>query len=121
MDLVGFISTESGKDLIVSFAVVDPEDPTQIESLTLLRTPMYEGILPADERGVSVSFERYIADDRNLLEAVRWNEKDATLKFETQLPNYELDLRKVDKSSLSKMRKVLKKMNYDGRVQMFGV
>jgi hypothetical protein len=121
MDLVGFISTESGKDLIVSFAVVDPEDPTQIESLTLLRTPMYEGILPADERGVSVSFERYVADERDLLEEVRWNEEAAILELETQLRTYELDLRKVDKTSLSTMRKVLKKMNYDGRVQMFGV
>jgi plasmid stabilization system protein ParE len=42
-------------------------------------------------------------------------------ELETQLRTYELDLRKVDRTSLSIMRKVLKKMNYDGRVQMFGV
>jgi hypothetical protein len=40
METVAFISTENGDDLIVSFAVIDPADPTEIESLTLLRTPM---------------------------------------------------------------------------------
>ncbi len=34
METVAFISTENGDDLIVSFAVIDPADPTGIESLT---------------------------------------------------------------------------------------
>jgi hypothetical protein len=63
-----FISTENGDDLIVSFAVIDPADPTEIESLTLLRTPKYEHLLADWERGVSVSFERYVEDDDELLE-----------------------------------------------------
>ena len=121
MELVSFISTETGKDLILSFAVVDPEESTEIESLILLRTPVYEHILPPDERGVSVSFERYTDDEHDLLEEVRWNERAAILKLETQLREYELDLRKIDKSSLWKMRKLLKKMNYDGRIHMVGV
>ena len=122
VDLVSFISTETGKDLILSFAVVDPEEPTEIESLILLRTPIYEQFLPAHERGVSVSFERHTdEDEHDLLEQVRWNEKAAILKLETQLREYELDLRKVDKSSLRSMRKLLKKMNYDGRIQLVGV
>ncbi|MEA3090591.1 MAG: hypothetical protein QOJ04_1933, partial [Caballeronia sp.] len=45
METVAFISTENGDDLIVSFAVIDPADPTEIESLTLLRTPKYEHLL----------------------------------------------------------------------------
>lgn len=121
MELVSFVSTESGKDLIVSFAVVDPEDPMDIESLTLLRTPVYEPLLPPDERGVSVSFERHTDDDHDLLEQVRWNERAATLRLESQLHEYELDLRKIDRSSIWKMRKVLKRMNYDGRIHMVGV
>nr|WP_199242084.1 hypothetical protein [Paraburkholderia sp. BL8N3] len=47
-----FISTENGDDLIVSFAVVDPTDATEIDSLTLLRTPKYEHLLGDWERGV---------------------------------------------------------------------
>lgn len=105
----------------MSFAVVNPEDPTEIEGLTLLRTPVYECLLPAEERGVSVSFERYIEDEHDLLEEVRWNEKSAVLELKTQLRNYELDLRKVDKKSFLAMRKVLGKMNHNGCVRMSGV
>jgi hypothetical protein len=68
METVAFISTENGDDLIVSFAVIDPVDPTEIESLTLLRTPKYEHVLGDCERGVSVSFERYVEDAQELLE-----------------------------------------------------
>ncbi|TCK32767.1 hypothetical protein B0G84_8645 [Paraburkholderia sp. BL8N3] len=52
METVVFISTENGDDLIVSFAVVDPTDATEIDSLTLLRTPKYEHLLGDWERGV---------------------------------------------------------------------
>jgi hypothetical protein len=45
MDSVAFISTETGDDLIVAFAVQDPDDPREIESPTLLRTPKYEFLL----------------------------------------------------------------------------
>jgi len=58
-DLVVFLTIESGKDLIVSFAVTAPTAAFGIQSLTLLRTPLYEPILEEWERGVSVSFERY--------------------------------------------------------------
>ena len=52
-EVVAFITIEEGDDLIVSFAIAD-EEPGEIVSLTLLRTPTYEFILPTDERGVSV-------------------------------------------------------------------
>ena len=43
METVAFITTETGDDLIVSFAVCPTDDdPTEVESLTLLRTPKYE-------------------------------------------------------------------------------
>jgi hypothetical protein len=37
--------------------VCRPEEPTEVATLTLLRTPKYEPILGEWERGVSVSFE----------------------------------------------------------------
>ena len=43
--LVAFITAEMGDDLIVSFAICKPDDPTDIESLTILRTPKYEVFL----------------------------------------------------------------------------
>lgn len=45
MDTVSFLSVESGKDLVLAFAVMDPDDPTEIDSLILQRTPIYESLL----------------------------------------------------------------------------
>ena len=44
-ETVVFITTEFGDDLVLSFAVVGLEDPSTVESLTLLRTPKFEFIL----------------------------------------------------------------------------
>lgn len=120
MDTVAFLAIESGTDLIVSFAVRVPDDPTDIESFTLLRTPVYEPLLEEWERGVSVSFERY-DDEEDWLEEVQWDEAGAVIRLKTRRRSYQLDLRKVDRNDQSAMRKVLKKMNYDRRIEMSGV
>jgi hypothetical protein len=121
MKTVAFISTENGDDLIVSFAVIDPAEPTEIESLTLLRTPKYEHLLGDWERGVSVSFERYVEDDDELLEELHLDRKSAVVRLTTSLRNYELDLRKVDDREVKAMRKVLARMNYDRRIRLLGI
>lgn len=113
MDTANFLTVESGKDLILAFAVVDPDDPTQIESLILQRTPLYEPLLEEHERGVKVSFERFSADEEDRLIGVHWHEDARIIRIETQLRTYNLDLRKIDSSSLKSMRRVLKQMNYD--------
>lgn len=121
METVAFISTENGDDLIVSFAVIDPADPTGIESLILLRTPKYEHLLGDWERGVSVSFERYVEDDEELLEELHLDRKSAVVRLTTSLRTYELDLRKVDEREVQAMRKVLARMNYDRRIRLLGI
>jgi hypothetical protein len=121
METVAFISTENGDDLIVSFAIIDPADPTEIESLILLRTPKYEYLLGDWERGVSVSFERYVEDDEELLEALHLDSKSAVVRLTTSLRNYELDIRRVDEREVKAMRKVLTLMNYDRRVRLLGI
>jgi hypothetical protein len=105
----------------VSFAVIDPAEPTEIESLTLLRTPKYEHLLGDWERGVSVSFERYVEDDDELLEELHLDRKSAVVRLTTSLRNYELDLRKVDDREVKAMRKVLARMNYDRRIRLLGI
>jgi hypothetical protein len=47
---VEFITTEDEADLIVSFAIA----PAAERSLTLLRSPQYEHLLPEEERGITV-------------------------------------------------------------------
>ncbi|MFL9937244.1 hypothetical protein P0D88_52050 [Paraburkholderia sp. RL18-103-BIB-C] len=121
METVAFISTENGDDLIVSFAVVDPADPTEIESLTLLRTPKYEHLLEDWERGVSVSFERYVEDNEELLKELCLDRKSAVARLTTSLRIYELDLQKVDEKGVTAMRTVLVQMNHDRRIRLVGV
>lgn len=120
MDLVGFISTETGDDLILSFAVQDPSDSMEIESLILLRTPKYEFIFEEHERGIHVSFERY-NDEDDFLEEVRFSEKEKTIQLKTRTRIHALDLRKLDRTDLDAMRKLLRKLNYDNRVKLIGV
>ena len=70
-EFVAFITAQTGDDLIISFAVCQPDDPADIESLTILRTPKYEAFLDEWERGASVSFDRYPeAHERALLREV---------------------------------------------------
>ncbi|WP_245643865.1 hypothetical protein [Paraburkholderia oxyphila] len=121
METVAFISAENGDDLIVSFAVIDPEDSAEIESLILLRTPKYEHLLGDWARGVSVSFGRYVEDDEELLEEFHLDRKSAIVRLTTSLRNYELDIRKVDEREVTAMRKVLARMNYDRRFRLLGI
>ena len=116
MDIVAFITAELEEhDFIVSFAIQTPDDPSEIESLTLLRTPKYELFLDREERGVSVSFERFPDDDdRDLLKDVTFSKRDAIVELRTASRHYRLDVRKVDPKELAAMRKVLQKMNFDG-------
>ena len=115
MEIVAFITTELGDDLIVSFAVEEPGDPTEIRDLTLLRMVKYERRLPPEQRGVSVSFDRYLDDDdRDLLEEIRYSKTEGTVHLETRLYFYDLDVRKVHSEELAAMCKVLRKMSRGG-------
>jgi hypothetical protein len=123
VETVAFITTEDdGTDLIVSFAVRKPSDASEIESLTLLRTPKYEVVEDADERGVAVSFDR-VSDgiERDLLEEARYSKRDATVEFKTRSRGYQLDVGNVDPDELADMRKVFRKMNYDRRLRLTGI
>src|SRR4051794_30789384 len=113
MERVSFITTEAGDDLVVSFAVQQPDDPSAIDSLTLIRTPKYQSFVDERERGVNVSFDRYGDDEDDLLQKVDYSKTDSIVRIQTSSHKYELDVRKVDADELKEMRDVLKKMNYD--------
>ena len=118
MHRVNFITTAKGDDLIVSFAVAAGDSPGDILSLTLLRTPKYEFILGPDERGISVSWEED-EDESELLLAVE-RSKDV-VKLNTTRREFTLDLSHVNDDDLSRMCKVLHKMNFDRAIQLTGV
>jgi hypothetical protein len=121
MERVSFITEETGDDLILSFAVQCHDDASEIESLILMRTPKYEDILEEHERGVSVSFERNNHEGDDLLQKISYSIEQGIVCIQTSSQEYELDVHKVDPDDLKKMRKLLKKMNYDQSFQTSGV
>ena len=121
MERVSFITVETGDDLVLSFAVQRHDDPSNIESLILMRTPKYEFIFEEHERGVRVSFERYEDDEDDHLEKIDYVKANASVRIQTSSRKYELDVRKVNANDLKKMCSILKKMNYDQKFQRSGV
>ena len=115
---VNFITTEQKDDLIVSFAIAAGDFPGDILSLTLLRTPKYEFILNPDERGVSVSWEED-EDEHELLLEIEYS--GDTVKLNTTRRDFTLDVSHVDGDDLSRMRKILRKMNFDRVIKLTGV
>lgn len=111
MEKVSFIDIEDdGVDLILSFAVYD-SDPCDIESLILMRTPIYEHILDEHEHGVSVSFKKY--EDNFRLKSVMLGED--IVEISDGENKYALDIRRVDKKDINELEGILKKMNFDNR------
>ena len=109
---VSFITAEDGDDLIVSFALADDE-PGEVVTLMLLRTPKYESLLPEDERGVSVSHEGEFDDEGDYLRRISLAGSGITI--ESTRRRYELDVSRVDRRELKAARKVLTHMNFDQR------
>ncbi len=111
-EAVSFITTEDGDDLLVSFALEDDE-PGDIVSLLLLRTPKYESLLPEDERGVTVSHEVDFDDEEEYLRRINLAAPITTI--ESTRRRYELDVSRVDRTELKAARRILAQMNFDQR------
>lgn len=115
MENAAFITTEEGDDLIVSFAI--PADEFgDVKSLTLLRTPKYEFIMNESERGVNVSFEDFPDDEYELLEQVMI--EDDVVTITTNYRTYTVNIRAVNDEEIEESKRVLKKMNFDGRFEL---
>ena len=115
MRTVNFIYTKIEDDLIVSFALSVADDPTEVHSLTLLRTPKYEVFLEEQERGVKVSLE---LEDKGLLREVAFHQGRARVHLRTSECSFELDLSNVEADDIRNARTVLKLMNFDGRLKI---
>jgi hypothetical protein len=112
-EVVDFITTEDGDDLIVSFAIAT-QVPGDVVSLTLIRTPKFEFALPDDERGVSVSHESFPQRD-GLEHLQRIRVAPPVVSIATTQRLYELDVSKVDDGELGSAQRVLERMNFDNR------
>ncbi len=116
LELVQFMTSEIGDDLIVSFFVAEPDDPGLGRSIILMRDKKWEHLVAEGERGVRVSDEDFPENeeaDNNFLEGIRIG--NTVAEIETTHRGYKLDLRRVGKSELGAAKKILEKMNYDER------
>lgn len=121
MEIVSFITAETGTDLIVAFAVCKPDDPMEIETLTVIRTPKFESMLEEWERGARVGFERDQTDDDEMLCEVAYTEAQCQVVLRTTDRTFELDLRRVDPAEIASMCDVFRKMNFDGLFAISGM
>jgi hypothetical protein len=111
METVNFITTEIGDDLIVSFAVAG-DDPVDVISLTLLRTPKFEFILDSDERGVNISRDDIPEWEQDMLASVHW--AGTNVRIGTRFGrHYTLDVRRVSDDEVQQAKQILRRMNVD--------
>lgn len=115
MENASFITTEDGDDLIVSFAI-PLDEHWDVKSLTLLRTPKYEFALDESERGVKIFFDDFPDDENELLEQVAI--KDDVVTITTNYRTYTVSMKDVDDVEIEQFKRLLKKMNYDGRFEL---
>jgi hypothetical protein len=115
MENAWFITNEEGDDLIVSFAI-PIDDAGNVKSLTLLRTPKYEFALEEFERGVKVSYEDFPNDKDELLEKLAIEGNMVTIT--TDHRNYTVNIKNVEPKEIQESKRILKKMNFDGRFEL---
>jgi hypothetical protein len=107
-EFVSFISTETGDDLIIGYAI-GAEDATNVRSLILQRTPRFEFLQPPEDRGVVISHESFPDSERELLRSVVV--RGSRVEFRSSLRRYEIDLAHVDPEELAEAREVLLQMH----------
>ncbi|HEX8209403.1 MAG TPA: hypothetical protein VF584_04370 [Longimicrobium sp.] len=106
---VSFVTLEDGGDLIVSFAISAGQH--EVHSLTLLRTPKYEVLLPPYERGVSVSYDGFPPCDDAFLERIRF--VPPCVEVYATGASYTLDVSAVEEDEIKLARRILQRMNFD--------
>jgi hypothetical protein len=111
---VEFITTEDEQDLIVSFAIA----PSAERSLTLLRSPQYEHLLPEEERGITVGPLNPQEVEPDFLRSVQWLGSRVTVK--TERHEYKLDISAVAEDEVAQAKAVLRKMVKDGAAHVDG-
>jgi hypothetical protein len=112
MHTIAFITVEDEEpDLVVSFALA----PNAAHSITLLRTPKYESLLPGDERGAVVAAGVHGTEERELLVSISLNVQGRLGTIVSSHRTYELSLGEVPAEDLENSISMLRRMNFDSR------
>lgn len=109
--LVSFITVEEGTDLVVSFAVVEPEDGSYQDCLNIIRTPKYEMFLEPRERCPMVSFPlENDGIERRPLSNASYSADDGVILIRCEGATFALDLSRVERDDFDAMAEILRKM-----------
>lgn len=111
MDAVDFIHTETGTDLIVSFAIPSG-NPGDVICLILLRTPKFENLVDPAERGVRISRDDVPDSEDDMLRALRW-ETTVVIMSTSGDRRYEVDVSDVEDEEILEAKRILGMMNAD--------
>jgi hypothetical protein len=104
-----FITIDEDPDLIVSFGLA----PSGTRSLTLIRSPHLEHLIPAEECGVTVSYSGDTSGVPHFLLSVDW--ADESVRFEATNQIYNLDVSGVEDLEITEAKRILSLMNADGK------
>jgi hypothetical protein len=104
-----FITVDEDPDLIVSFGI----EPSGTRSLTLIRSPHLEHLIPDEDRGVTVSYSGDTSGVSRLLLSVDW--ADEAARFEVTNQIYALDVSRVEAVEIAEAKRILSLMKADGR------
>jgi hypothetical protein len=104
---------EDDTDLIVSFALDDPE--LGVRSLTLLRTLFYEELLDEEKRGVHVSLEGVAIEDENTNILKQITIREGEIEITSVFEKYKIDISQIAPSEIDEMLSLLRKQNHDNR------
>jgi len=104
-----FITIDEDPDLIVCFGL----EPSGTRSLTLIRSPHLEHLIPDEDRGVTVSYSGDTSGGSRFLLSVDW--ADETVRFEAANQTYVLDVSGVEDVEIAEAKRILSMMNSDGR------
>lgn len=115
MEKVLFLTAESDEDLIVAFAL-ETAEAHNVRSVSLIRSPSFEHVLPEAKRGVGVYDEARDGDDNDLLAEVL---VDGTqVKIVSSRTEFQLDCSAVEPEEFVEAKEVLQKMHFDERFRL---
>jgi len=101
-ELVQFITTENGDDLIVSFYVGKPQDSISGRSIILMRDKKWEHMVAESDKGVKLCDENFPEDEEvnnNFLEVIRIS--NSVIEIESAHRRYESSWGKPGSSGAS--------------------
>ena len=110
-EVVSFITSEFGDDLIVAYAI-GVDDSDDVRSLILQRTPRFEILLPPEERGVVISHEAFPDSEREMVQRIIV--RGSYVDIHSTVRQYEIDLSNVDPEEIAEAQAVLVSMHRFG-------